>query len=83
MNIKNKVKKLYHTLEVFWFSHLVYTNAPLVRALDATIGSNCKYCMASRGVMLGAGIGLANWVGVLFVLAALILTLFEKVATRS
>lgn len=69
--------KTYKAAEDMWFSKLVYSNAPLVRLLDATTGSSCKYCMACRAFMIGAGVVLFNAFGLLLVLAAIGLTYFE------
>lgn len=69
--------KAYAWAEKHWFAKLVYPGAPLVRLLDATVGSSCKYCMAVRALMVGAGCGVGGWVGYGLVLAALLLTAVE------
>lgn len=49
-----------------WLSGAVGTkDAPLVKLLDFIAGSECKYCMAVRCLLIGTGIGLSvhgGWV---------------------
>lgn len=79
--MKQKLRQLackaYAAAETMWFSKLVYHGAPLVRFLDATTGSSCKYCMACRALMLGAGVALFNVAGLVLIALAIGLTFFE------
>ena len=78
--------KAYSWLEKHWFAKIMYPGAPLVKLMDWTIGSECKYCMAFRAVMigfglgfcLGFGLGIGGVFGVVLVIAALLLALFER-----
>ena len=76
--------RLYAWLEHHWFARLVYECSPLVRMLDATVGSECKYCMACRATMVGVALGLVVadvsfvWVSALLAAAAVVLTFFER-----
>ena len=78
----------YAWLEKQWFDKLVYTDSPLVRSLDFSIGSECKYCMATRALILGLGYGLTasggvlGYVGAALVLLALLLTLAENFLSK-
>jgi len=47
-------------LYTHWLSRVTEKGDVLVRVLDATIGSHCKYCMSARGIMLGFGLGLLS-----------------------
>ena len=82
--LHHRAQQTYAWLEKHWFDKLVYTNSPLVRVLDFTTGSECKYCMATRALILGLGFGLAvscglsGAVGVVLMLLAVFLTLAEN-----
>lgn len=64
------------------YEYVVYKDAPLVRVLDKLFQSECKYCMATRALVFGVGLGLANWYGLALVAVAVGLTLFERICTR-
>ena len=51
---------------------------PLVIALDKLIGSECKYCMSIRGIMLGAGVALFNFYGLLLIALAILFAIGER-----
>lgn len=70
--------KVFAAAEEMGYTRLVYPDAPLVRALDAVAGSKCKYCMAVRVGLIGAGLALFNWVGVVLVAIAVGCTVLER-----
>ena len=51
---------------------------PLVRLIDFTAGSTCKYCLALRFGMICGGIGLFNWWGLGLIVTAILLTIGER-----
>jgi hypothetical protein len=72
-------KRLFCWIYDQWLSKAVNDkNDPLVIFLDFTTGSSCTYCMATRAVMLGIGIGLFDWYGLSLIALSLIFTLGEK-----
>lgn len=79
---KSKLQALSCTL----FSHakelgykfVIYEGAPLVRLLDFLFESECKYCMATRALVFGLGLGLGGWCGVGLIAVAVGLTFFER-----
>lgn len=83
MIIKDRIHKAacraYAWAEKHWFAKLMYPGAPLVRLLDASVGSQCKYCMAFRALMVGFGLGFGGVTGAILVIGALVLTLVEHV----
>lgn len=60
------------------YKYLVYEGAPLVRSLDFLFGSECKYCMATRALVCGIGLGMADWLGLALIVIAVGLTFFER-----
>lgn len=69
------LKRLFCWTYDTWLSKAVGTKqAPLVRALDFVAGSECKYCMAVRCLIFGAGLAITAsggvWVVVGLALAA-------------
>ena len=60
------------------YQHLVYPGAPLVRSLDFLFGSECKYCMASRALVFGVGLGVGGWIGMGLVAVAVALSVIER-----
>jgi hypothetical protein len=83
MTFKQRLHKLacraYAWAEKHWFAKLVYVGSPLVRLLDASVGSECKYCMAFRALMVGFGLGIGGVAGAFLVVSALVLTLVEHI----
>ena len=59
------------------YTYVIYEGAPLVRLLDAAFGSECKYCMATRALMCGVGLGVGGVIGSVLVIVAVGLTVFE------
>ncbi len=47
-------------LYTHWLANITSEGSVLVRVLDASIGSHCKYCMSARGILLGFGLGLLS-----------------------
>lgn len=82
MTVKSQIHKAacraYAWAEKHWFAKLVYEDAPLVRLLDFTAGSKCKYCMAVRAGMIGFGLGFGGLIGVFCIVAAVLLALAES-----
>lgn len=80
--IKNKLKllscKLFAYAKSKGYTHLIYEGAPLVRLLDFLFQSECKYCMATRALVFGLGVGLGGWFGVMLIAVAVGLTFFER-----
>ena len=74
--------QLYAAAEVLWFSKLVYPGAPLVRLLDWSVGSTCKYCMASRALMVGFGLGLGGVIGYAVAAAGVLLAVVERFCSK-
>jgi hypothetical protein len=60
------------------YKYVVYEGAPLVRSLDFLFQSECKYCMASRAVVFGLGLGFGGWIGLALVGIAVGLTVIER-----
>ena len=72
-------------LYTHWLSRITEKGDVLVRVLDATIGSHCKYCMSARGILLGLGLGLLSawdiWriiAGVTLIAAVAAMTIGER-----
>lgn len=88
MKLKQRLHKLacraYAWAEKHWFAKLVYVDSPMVKAMDAMMGSKCKYCMAARALMFGLGLGLAvsggfaALIGLILIVAAFLLTQAES-----
>lgn len=82
MTIKQHIHALacraYAAVELFGYAYLVYPNSLLVRVLDKTVGSKCKYCMAVRALIVGFGLGFGGWLGVALVAVAVGLTVIEN-----
>jgi hypothetical protein len=88
------LKRLFCWLYEQWLSKAVNEKSdPLVKLLDFLAGSECKYCMAVRCVMLGLGAGFVSSVfyhylagvaitlgvlGVVLSVLAILFTLGEK-----
>lgn len=60
------------------YEHVVYEDAPLVRMLDFLFQSECKYCMATRALVFGVGVGIGGWLGGSLIAVAVGLTFFER-----
>ena len=78
----NKLKslscKLFCRAKELGYKYVIYQGAPLVRLLDLLFESECKYCMATRALVFGFGLALANLLGVALILVAVGLTAFER-----
>jgi hypothetical protein len=62
-----------------WLSKAVDQKTdPLVVALDWSLGSSCKYCMAVRALMFGIGLGLFNVFGLVLMALAVLMTFGER-----
>ena len=75
------LKSLFCALYSRWMATAVQPGSWLVRAMDATITSQCKYCMAARAVILTAGVFLLYflwWLGALLIFTAVALTWGER-----
>ena len=75
------MKHLFCTLYYSWLTHFVQPGSVLVRLMDATLTSKCKYCMACRAFLMGAGAALLypHWaVGLVLILTAVGLTWGER-----
>ena len=76
------VKAAFCWVYAFWLSKLVATQSdPLVAALNILLGSKCKYCMATRAILFGAGLPLLWFVPILgaaLIAVAVGMTLGEK-----
>lgn len=75
-------KRLFCWLYAQWLSKAVDQKSdPLVRLLDFLAGSECKYCMAVRCLMLGFGLALLfsfPLVGLAILALAFLFTLGER-----
>jgi hypothetical protein len=60
------------------YQHLIYPGAPIVRSLDFLFGSECKYCMATRALVFGVGLGVGGWIGLSLVASAVVLSVIER-----
>ena len=81
VRLANMLKRLFCSLYYSWLMHFVQPGSVLVRLMDATLTSTCKYCMACRAVLLGAGVVLlfTQWaVGLLLISIAVGLTWGER-----
>lgn len=81
----DKIKTIFCWAYVQWLSKAVNEKTdPLVILLDAGFGSECKYCMATRALLFGLGLGLITrldaWsaLGLVLVVTAVALTMGEK-----
>jgi hypothetical protein len=82
----NVFKKIFCWFYAQWLSKVVGSKtAPVVVALDAAFGSQCKYCMSARALFAGFGGGLlfvgdsfAFFAGVGLIALALAMTAGEK-----
>ena len=75
------MKHLFCTLYYSWLTHFVQPGSVLVRLMDATLTSKCKYCMACRAFLMGAGVALLyphEAVGLVLILTAVGLTWGER-----
>jgi hypothetical protein len=73
------MRKLFCKVYAIWLAKLVGTKQqPTVRLLDLVVGSECKYCMAVRCLVLGVGIGRMDLWGLVLVVTAIALTLGER-----
>jgi hypothetical protein len=75
----NKIKKMFCWMYYAWLSKVVDSKSdPLVIVLDWLFGSSCKYCMTTRALLFGVGVGLGGLIGVVLMITAVLLTLGEK-----
>ena len=73
------LKKTFCWLYDQWLSKAVNERSdPLVRLLDTLFGSECKYCMAARCLAFGVGLGMFNWLGLILMALAILMTLGER-----
>lgn len=70
--------KLFARAKELGYKYVIYENAPLVRMLDFLFQSECKYCMATRALVFGVGVGIGGWFGVTLIAIAVGLTFFER-----
>ena len=78
INIQALSCKLFAQAKELGYKFVIFEGAPLVRLLDFLFQSECKYCMATRAVVFGIGLGLANWFGLGLIIIAVGLTFFER-----
>jgi hypothetical protein len=80
--MKQKLKalscKLFTYVKEKGYAYLIYERSPLVRLLDFMFQSECKYCMATRALVFGIGLGFGGWIGLSLVVVAVGLTFFER-----
>ena len=73
------MKKLFLKLHEFWENKFLYsTDAPLVKILDLLVIGSCMYCAVVRALLIGLGVGLFNWVGLVLVALAIGLRMGER-----
>jgi hypothetical protein len=77
MTIQQIACKVFGYLKEKGYLYLIYEGAPLVRLLDAAFGSECKYCMTTRALVCGFGLGVGGVIGSALVITAIVLTVFE------
>ena len=73
------MKKLFLKLHEFWENKFLYSlDAPLVKILDLLVIGSCMYCAVVRALLIGLGVGLFNWFGLLLVALAIGLRMGER-----
>ena len=73
------MKKLFLKLHEFWENKFLYSlDAPLVKILDLLVAGDCIYCAVVRALLIGLGVGLFNWVGLVLVALAIGLRMGER-----
>lgn len=73
------MKNLFLKLAEFWESKFLYSlDAPLVKILDLLVIGDCSYCAVIRALMIGLGIGLFNWFGLVLIALAIALRMGER-----
>jgi len=73
------LSKLFCYIHKLFLSKLVDSKDDwIVRLIDFTSGSTCKYCTALRFGMICGGIGLFNWWGLGLIITAILLTIGER-----
>lgn len=70
--------KAFSRMKKWGYDYIVYEGAPLVRWLNKWFGSECKYCMTTRALVCGIGMGMANGLGLALIVIAVGLTFFEN-----
>jgi len=60
------------------YKYIVYERSPLVRFVDFMFESECAYCMATRAMVFGLGVGIGGVVGLLLAACAIGMTFFER-----
>ena len=73
------MKNLFIKLHEFLESKFLYsTDAPVVKILDLLVIGECMYCAVIRALLIGLGVGLFNWVGLVLVALAIVLRWGER-----
>jgi hypothetical protein len=66
------MKNLFIKLHEFLESKFLYsTDAPVVKILDLLVIGECMYCAVIRALLIGFGVGIFNWFGVLLIALAI------------
>ncbi len=72
---KSTLKRLWRNAEIFFFGSAY---SPLVKVLEFLVVSGCPYCSAIRAMLFGYGVGRWDWIGLVWVIAAVLLNHLEK-----
>lgn len=78
--IKLFIQKAYDTLEDFWGARTERYDQIMVRIVDL-YGHSCRYCLAWRSIVVGAGIALLPynpWASLAFLAPMIVLVLVER-----
>jgi hypothetical protein len=73
------MKKLFLAWHLLFEDKFLYSlDAPFVKILDLLVIGECMYCAVIRALLIGLGLGLSNWFGLILVAGAILLRLAEK-----
>ncbi len=73
------MKKLFLAWHLLFEAKFLYSlDAPFVKILDLLVIGECMYCAVIRALLIGLGLGLFNWFGLILVVGAILLRLAEK-----